>query len=71
VTLIISAPEVQHGVSGEPQVRFAIGKPLTGDAGRKREARQREYYIARGLVNGNSDTPTHFQADFCLLHMGI
>lgn len=71
VTLIISAPEVQWGVAGDPQVRFAIGKPLAGEAGKQREARQRAYFMAMGLVNGNSGAPTHFQADFCLLHMGM
>jgi hypothetical protein len=71
VTLIVSAPEVIFGAASEPQVRFAIGKPLTGPVGHTRERRQREYYTAMGLANGNTDDPAHFQADFGLLHMGI
>jgi hypothetical protein len=71
VTLIISAPEVNYGVAGDPQVRFAIGKSLTGDAGATREARQREYYAAIGMHAGNINDPNHFQANFCLLHVGI
>lgn len=71
VTLIISAPVVKFGKSGEPHVRYAISKPLTGDTGKTREARQREYYAARGLGNGKTEDPNHFQVNFGLLHMGI
>jgi hypothetical protein len=52
-------------------VRFAISKPLIGEAGEKRGARQREYYAARGLGNGKTEDAKHFQANFGLLHMGI
>ncbi|MBS0422337.1 MAG: peptidase M4 [Proteobacteria bacterium] len=71
VTLIISSPKVKFGNASEPHVRFAIRKPLTGESGKQREARQREYYAARGLGNGKTDDAKHFQADFGLLHMGI
>jgi hypothetical protein len=72
VTLIISAPEVDRfGIAGEPEVRFAIGKPLTGSEGKLREARQREYHLAMGLLNGNTDDPKHFQVNFGLLHQGF
>jgi hypothetical protein len=71
VTLIISAPKVKFGDAGKPHVRFAIRKPLTGESGQQREARQREYYAARGLGNGKTEDAKHFQADFGLLHMGI
>lgn len=71
VTLIISAPEVKFGNAGAPHVRFAISKPLTGELGKAREARQREYYAAMGLGDGKTEDPKHFQVDFGLLHMGI
>ncbi|HEY0545493.1 MAG TPA: hypothetical protein VGC91_08970 [Pyrinomonadaceae bacterium] len=72
VTLIISAPEVDRfGNSGEPEVRFAIGKRLTGEEGKQRAARQREYYLSMGLLNGNTEAPNHFQVDFGLLHQGF
>jgi hypothetical protein len=79
VTLIISAPEVdQFGRAGDPEVRFAISKPLKGSKdkqgrseGERREARQREYYMAMGLLNGNTEDPKHFQVDFGLLHQGF
>jgi hypothetical protein len=72
VTLIVSAPEVNRfGDPGEPVVRFAIGKQLTGDEGKRREARQREYYLTMGLLNGRTEDPKHFQANFGLLHQGF
>jgi hypothetical protein len=71
VTLIICAPEVSDGKLGLPEVRFAIRKPLREDEGRKRKERQREYYMAMGLLNGHLDNPNHFQANFGLLHQGF
>ena len=78
VTLIVSAPEVVGGVEGDPEVRFAISKPLKGKVGEdgltegeRREARQREYYMAMGMLNGNTEDPKHFQVDFGLLHQGF
>jgi hypothetical protein len=72
VTLIISAPEVDRfGKLGDPEVRFAIGKGLTGNEGKHREACQREYHVAMGLVNGRTEDPNHFQVDFGLLHQGF
>jgi hypothetical protein len=72
VTLIISAPVVdQFGRAGDPEVRFAISKRLTGDEGNRREARQREYYMSMGMLTGNTEDPKHFQVDFGLLHQGF
>lgn len=72
VTLIVSAPETdQFGRAGDPEVRFAISKRLTGPEGARREARQREYYMAMGMLNGNTEDPKHFQVDFGLLHQGF
>ena len=71
VTLIISAPEVGRKKRGLPEVRFAIGKCLTGKTGDLRESRQRDYYMSMGLVNGPTDDSNHFQANFGLLHQGF
>ncbi|MDQ3257015.1 MAG: peptidase M4 [Acidobacteriota bacterium] len=71
VTLVVSAPEIKKGVRGLPEVRFAVGKCLTGDEGQLREKRQRSYYLAMGLLHGNTDNPRHFQANFGLLHQGM
>lgn len=72
VTLIISAPEVDlDGKQGLPEVRFAVFKEMTKKEGDDREARQREYYMAMGLLNGHTDDPNHFQANFGLLHQGF
>jgi len=68
VVLIISAPEGESSVS---DVRFAIRKPLRGEEGKQREARQRDYYTALGLLEGNTEDASHFQADFGLLHQGF
>jgi hypothetical protein len=72
VTLIIGAPEVDgHGVAGDPEVRFAVAKPLAGQDGQAREARQRDHQLRLGLLDGNTDDPKHFQANFGLLHQGL
>lgn len=76
VTLIVSEPEVINGKPGEAEVRFAISKPLGGDDEKRaeasrREERQRQYHIAMGLLNGDTDNPHHFQANFGLLHHGL
>src|SRR5262249_53470600 len=68
VVLIISAPEGESSVS---DVRFAIRKPLRGEEGKQREARQRDYYTGLGLLEGNTEDASHFQADFGLLHQGF
>jgi hypothetical protein len=71
VTLIIAAPEVRGKKRGLPEVRFAIGKCLRGKKGDLREARQRDYYMSLGLLNGPTDDSNHFQANFGLLHQGF
>jgi hypothetical protein len=71
VTLVVSAPEINNGKLGLPEIRFAVGKGLTGEEGRLREKRQRSYYLAMGLLNGSTDNPSHFQANFGLLHQGF
>jgi hypothetical protein len=71
VTLIISAPEIKHRERGKSEVRFAIGKGITGDEGARRKASQSEHNLAMGLANGNTEDPNHFQVDFGLLHEGL
>jgi hypothetical protein len=73
VTLIIEAPELQTGASGAatdlpPRVRFVIGRSMTGPEAEQREQRQREFENVQGLAAGDSKDPTHFQANFCLVH---
>ena len=52
-------------------MRFAIAKRITGDEGNTREARQRAYALAMGLMNGDTDDDRHFQVDFGLVHLGM
>jgi hypothetical protein len=73
VTLIVEAPELKHeagkgAVASPPAVRFAIGRSMTGDDAKVREQRQRSFAIAQGLAIGDTQNPTHFQANFGLLH---
>lgn len=71
VTLIISAPEIKNRERGKAEVRFAIGKGITGEEGARRKASQSEHNLAMGLANGNTEDPNHFQVDFGLLHEGL
>jgi hypothetical protein len=41
---------------------------MTGDDAQVREERQRSFAIAQGLAVGDTQDPTHFQANFGLLH---
>jgi hypothetical protein len=73
VTLIVEAPELTHeagkgAVALPPTVRFAIGRSMTGDDAQVREQKQRSFAIAQGLAIGDTQDPTHFQANFGLLH---
>jgi hypothetical protein len=73
VTLIIAAPELEkrghYGVVAQPpKVRFAIGRSMTGAESKKREQAQRAFNIAQGLAVGDTQDPSHFQANFGLLH---
>lgn len=73
VTLIVEAPELKHEgnrafVAQPPRVRFAIGRPMTGRGARQREQRQRIFAISLGQAVGNTQDPSHFQADFGRLH---
>jgi hypothetical protein len=72
VTLIIAAPgDEATGHRMPPTVRFAIRKPLTGKEGLLREARQRDYCLAMGLMNGDTNDERHFKANFGLTHQGL
>jgi hypothetical protein len=72
VTLIVAAPDRDAtGHHVPPKVRFAIGKPLLGKLGSEREASQRNYAMAIGLMNGDTDDERHFQANFGLVHQGV
>ena len=73
VTLIVEAPELRYEtgkgtVASPPNVRFAIGRSMTGDDAQLREQKQRDFAIAQGLALGDTQDPTHFQANFGLLH---
>jgi hypothetical protein len=71
VTLIVAAPDRDAtGHRVPPKVRFAIGKRLIGKEGVDREASQRTYSMAIGLMNGNTNDERHFQANFGLVHQG-
>jgi hypothetical protein len=75
VTLIVEAPELTREagkglVAQPPAIRFAIGRPMTGDDARGREERQRSFAIAQGLAIGDTTDANHFQANFGLLHEG-
>jgi hypothetical protein len=73
VTLIVAAPELKQEagkgtVASPPAVRFAIGRSMTGDDAKAREQKQRSFAIGQGLAVGDTQDPTHFQANFGLLH---
>ena len=73
VTLIIEASELRHErgkgtVALPPSVRFAIGRSMTGPDSQQREQKQRSFAISQGLAIGDTQDPTHFQANFGLLH---
>ena len=44
---------------------------LIGAEGDQREAGQRRYSLAMGLMNGNTDDEQHFQVNFGLVHQGM
>lgn len=72
VTLIVAAPgRDANGHHVPPAVRYAIGKPMTGSAREQREATQRRYSLAMGLMNGDTEQDRHFEANFGLVHQGI
>ena len=71
VTLIVSAPEVEFGKAGSPQVRYAVKKGFCGTDATQREDRQRQFQMEMGFANGNTDDPNHFQANFGLIHQGL
>ena len=75
VTLIIEAPELttvpgKGAVALPPRVRFAIGRSMTGPDAKLREQTQRSFAIGQGLAIGDTQNPTHFQANFGQLHEG-
>jgi hypothetical protein len=76
-TLIIGKPTLvearrQHYEKGEyiphGNIRYVIGKQLQGDAGDRRQTRQRAHYQRLGLIEGND--PDRFMIDFALAHQG-
>jgi hypothetical protein len=76
VTLIVEAPEMESAQRGQhiltvakpPKVRFAIRRGMTGPDAKQREQNQRSFAISQGLAAGDTKSPTHFQANFGLLH---
>jgi hypothetical protein len=73
LTLIVEAPELKYEagqgtVASPPKVRFAIGRSMTGHDAKLREQKQRSFAVAQGLALGDTQDPTHFQANFGLLH---
>lgn len=71
VTLIVSKPRLNSWgtASSKGAIRYAIGKHLHGEQGKKREARQRAYSQKLGLTEGND--PNRFQIDFAMVHEGL
>ena len=74
VTLIVEAPELkitsrQRNRSVAAQV-YALpsAESMTGHDAKQREQKQRSFAIAQGLALGDTQDPTHFQANFGLLH---
>jgi hypothetical protein len=72
-TLIVESPELEHKgnfgvVALPPKVRFKIGRPMTGPVAQTREEKQRSFALGQGLALGDTNDPTHFQANFGLLH---
>lgn len=76
-TIIIGKPTLvearrRHYETGQyiPQgnIRYVIGKQLGGEAGARRQVRQRAHYQRLGLVEGND--PDRFMIDFALAHQG-
>ena len=41
---------------------------MTGPDSQQREQKQRSFAISQGLAIGDTQDPTHFQANFGLLH---
>jgi len=73
VTIIVEAPELRNEpgrgtVALPPKVRYNIGRSMTGADSEQREQKQRSFAIAQGQDIGDTQDPTHFQANFCLLH---
>jgi hypothetical protein len=73
VTLIVEAPTLKPDEKGRkialpPVVRFAIAKTNVGDESKRREETQRNFALSQGLAAGDTTNPSHFQANFALLH---
>ena len=73
ITLIVEAPTLKADEKGRkialpPVVRFAIGKTNVGDDSKRREETQRSFALSQGLAAGDTTNPSHFQANFALLH---
>jgi hypothetical protein len=73
VTLIVEAPEIKLDEKGRkllqpPVVRFAITKTNVGRDSDQREQTQRDFCLSQGLAAGDTTNPSHFQANFALLH---
>lgn len=72
-TLVINGPRRGRGAAGSsitlpPEVRFVIGKALSGVEGQKRWSRQRGFAVAQGTAFVGGDG--RYEADFRLLHEG-
>jgi len=73
VTMVVEAPKIEidhedRAIARLPEVRFLIGKPISGEDGKHREDAQRHFMLALGLASGDTEAPGHFQANFGLLH---
>ena len=73
VTLIVEAPEPEGRREGAqdalpPVVRFAIAKTNVGDELRAARADAAQLRSSQGLAAGDTTNPSHFQANFALLH---
>ncbi|MDT7768805.1 MAG: hypothetical protein QOI30_1813 [Mycobacterium sp.] len=76
VTLIVEAPVFKanrygHTIAQPPEVRFAIGKGMTGPDAELREQKQRSFAKVRGLEIADTSAKNHSQANFGLVHQGF
>jgi hypothetical protein len=69
--VIISRPTVSEQRRGHTggRIRYVIGKPIHGEVGKAREARQRRYCQGLGLAEGND--PGRFQINLAMVHGGL
>ncbi|HYK19754.1 MAG TPA: hypothetical protein VEV42_03405 [Pyrinomonadaceae bacterium] len=68
-TLLITKPALDDQKHKWGYLRYLIRKRLTGDNGKKRQVRQRSFYLREGLLEGKDEK--RFELDFNMLHSGF